>query len=120
METENNFTEDYQMADYLLQVLSYKKLLMMSWGFDKPIVITDGLQFDVSGFKHKGKVQIIYQHGLDLFMVKLLDYDMNEVKSFTEIYVDQLSELIDEHVEKVENYNEKVKQTYFEPKSDLE
>ncbi len=112
METTNTNQEDKEMAMYIMKVLSMRKITLMSWGFNSPTVITDGLQFEVSGFKHSGFVQVIYQHGLDLFKICLLTNEMELVNELTEIYFDELVSTIDEHVELVENYNERVKLAY--------
>ncbi len=112
METTNTNQEDKEMAMYIMKVLSMRKITLMSWGFIYPKVITDGLQFNVNGFKHSGFVQVIYQHGLDLFKICLLSPKMEVVKELTEIYFDELVSVIDEHVEMVENYEERVKLAY--------
>ena len=112
MKTTNTNQEDKEMAQYIMKVLSMRKITW-SWGFNSPKVITDGLQFEVNGFKHSGMVQVIYQHGLDLFKICLLSKEMELVKELTEIYFDELVSTIDEHVEMVENYNERVKLAYF-------
>ncbi len=112
METTNTNQEDLEMAQYIMKVFSMRKITLMSWGFNAPKVITDGVQFDVNGFKHSGLVQVIYQHGLDLFKICLLSTEMELVKEVTEIYFDELVSTIDEQVEMVENYEVRVKQEY--------
>ena len=112
MNTENNFTEDFQMAEYIMKILSLRKITLMSWGFNSPQVITDGLQFRVNGFKHQGLVQVIYEHGLDLFKIRLVVNENELVKEITEVYVDELTDVIDQNVELVEDYRERVKQEY--------
>ena len=112
MNTTNTNQEDKEMAMYIMKVLSMRKITLMSWGFNSPKVITDGLQFEVNGFKHSGLVNVIYQHGLDLFKICLLSKEMELVKELTEIYFDELVSTIDEHVEMVENYNDRVKKEY--------
>ena len=112
METTNTNQDDKEMAQYILKVLAMRKITLMSWAFYNPKVITDGLQFEVNGFKHSGLVQVIYQHGLDLFKICLLSTEMELVKEVTEIYFDELVSTIDEHIEMVENYEDRVKQEY--------
>jgi alpha-N-acetylglucosamine transferase len=112
MNTTNTNQEDKEMAMYIMKVLSMRKITLMSWGFNSPKVITDGLQFEVNGFKHSGLVNVIYQHGLDLFKICLLSKEMELVKELTEIYFDELVSTIDKHVEMVENYEERVKLAY--------
>ncbi len=112
METTNSNQEDFGIAIYILKVLSMRKTTLMSWGFNSLKVISDGLQFEVNGFKHSGLVQVIYQHGLDLFKIILLTNEMEVVKEIKGNYFDELVSVIDEHVEMVENYKDRVKQEY--------
>lgn len=112
MNAGNNFTEDFQMAEFILKILSFRELTLMSWGFNSPKIIKDGLQFKVQGFKHKGLVEVIYQHGIDLFKIRLVINENELVKEITEVYIDELTDVIDENVELVENYKDRVKQEY--------
>lgn len=112
MNTENNFTEDFQMAEYILKILSLRKITLMSWGFNSPKVIKDGLEFNVNGFLHQGLVQVIYQQGIDLFKIRIVVNENEQVKEITEVYVDELTDVIDQNVELVEDYRERVKQEY--------
>ena len=112
METTNTNQEDLEMALYIMKVLAMRKITLMSWGFNSPKVITDGLQFNVNGFIHSGFVRVIYQHGLDLFKILLLSSEMELVKELKGNYFDELVSVIDEHVEMVENYEERVKLAY--------
>lgn len=112
MNTELLNDEDAAMAEYILKILKLRKITMMSWGFHKPTVIKDGLLFSVNGFKHTGTVKIIYQHGLDLFQIKLINEKGELVHEFCEIYFDQLTDLIDEDVEMFSNYEERVRLAY--------
>ena len=112
MNTENNFTEDFKMAEYIMKILSLRKITLMAWGFHSPKVITDGLQFKVNGFLHQGLVQVIYQHGLDLFKIRLVINENELVKEITEVYFDEITDVIDQNVEMVEDYKDRVKQEY--------
>lgn len=106
MNAQNELNEeDREMAKYIISVLTSDVIVLMSWGFNNPLVIKDGLQFNVKGYIHQGKVQIIYQHGMDLFQVKLLLNDGTLIKDVNEVYVEDLLTLIDESVEKVVDYD---------------
>ena len=111
MEEENKI-ELYEMGKYIYSILLSQPVVLMSWGFESPVVVKLGLQFKVNGFKHKGLVRILYNEGADLFDIELLDSDMNVIESLAGIYFDQLVDTIDEHVERVKNYNERVDQEY--------
>ena len=104
--------EDVKLADYIFSILKFQPTFLMSWGFHCPVVIQLGLKFSVCGFLHKGIVQVKYNEGADLFDVYLIEND-NRIKEVIEgIYFDQLLEVIDDKVERIENYNERVSQHY--------
>lgn len=71
-----------------------------------------GLQFSVNGFKHKGKVQVLYNEGLDLFEIRLLREDDTILTKKEEIYFDELVNIIDMLVERTDNYKESVMKEY--------
>ncbi|MEA4983208.1 MAG: hypothetical protein VB066_10890 [Paludibacter sp.] len=84
----------------------------MSWGFQRPMVIKLGLKFTVNGFKHKGMVQVKYNEGADLFDIFLIDKDDMVKETIEGVYFDELVNTIDNHVELVPNYNERINQEY--------
>lgn len=104
--------EDMEMGKYIYSILLSQPTTLMSWGFQRPQVIELGLKFFVSGFKHKGWIQIKYNAGADLFDVYLLDTDDSIKEMIEGVYFDQLVDIIDNHVELVDNYNERVYQEY--------
>jgi hypothetical protein len=113
---ENNKIElsqkDLEMAKYIYSILKSQPTILMSWGFHYPVGIRLGLRFKVNGFKHIGIVEIRYNEGADLFDVYLINDD-NTLKDLKEsVYFDQLLEVVDDHVERVDNYNERVNQEY--------
>jgi hypothetical protein len=85
---------------------------MWSWGLNSPLAIKDGLQFKVEGFKFKGIVQIKYNSGSDFFDIyfikrsKVIDY----IKG---IDLTSLVNVIDDKIEKVDNYNKRVEEEYY-------
>ncbi|MFV0419875.1 MAG: hypothetical protein ACK5KT_14240 [Dysgonomonas sp.] len=100
------------MANYILSVLKSNLNIFWSWGAHKFVAIENGLRFNVDGFIHKGIVEIIYNEGSDLFDVKLLSNQLEEVKSIEGVYFDELVDVIDNSVEYCKNYEEKVKGKY--------
>lgn len=107
------------MASYILELMRYFPATIMSWGIDNSSyrLATDadgnyGLQFHVQGFKHTGTVQILYDEGSDTFLYHLLSETGETVKTRTDIYLDELIPAIDEAVEKVENYSQRVMAEY--------
>ena len=108
-----------QMAGYILEIFMYYPAVVMSWGIDLDTIkpITDsydryGVEFSVNGFKHQGKVQILYDDGSDTFMYHLLDSSGKTTATRECVFVDNLVPSIDEDVEKVENYKERICQEY--------
>lgn len=82
-------------------------MVVLSWGFNSPISIADGLRFKVQGFKFTGTVEVIYNEGMDLFEVYLSDGRVE-----TDVYADSLVDVIDGLVERTNDYEERVKKEY--------
>lgn len=100
-----------EMAMYIMRVLKSQLMVVWSWGFNSPKVIANGLSFRVQGFKFKGTVEVVYNEGTDLFDISFIK--RNKVVEIIEgIYIDQLITVIDNHVEKVDNYKERVEAEY--------
>ena len=109
---ESQSQEDFDMAQYIYSILSSQIFVMMSWGFENPETIRNGMKFQVSGFKFQGDVEIVYNEGQDLFDLAFIN-SKNERHTHLGIYFDQLLQVVDDFVEKTENYKELVQQTYF-------
>ena len=90
-------------------ILSSRMNIIMSWGLHNKRALTDGVRFDVQGFKFTGEVKIIFdfarsaETNLTSFKVQIGD----EVT--TGVTADELIDFIDERVELVDNYEEAVK-----------
>lgn len=82
-------------------------MVILSWGFNSPIAITNGLRFKVQGFKFTGTVEVIYNEGMDLFEVHLSDGRVED-----NVYAHCLVDVIDCMVERTEDYKERVEQDY--------
>lgn len=104
--------EDMDMGKHIYSILLAQPTIIMSWGFQSPVVIKLGLRFRVNGFLHQGVVVVKYNEGADLFDIYLLDNANQEKETIEEIYFDELVEVIDNHVERVVNYNERVNEEY--------
>ena len=100
-----------EMAKYILEIFKHYLPIVFSWGFNHPQVIENGLRFRVQGYIHKGLVEVIYDEGYDLFRVRTLNRNgsVKEVKDG--IYLDGLVDCIDRMVEKVPDYENRVRQT---------
>lgn len=95
------------MANYIYTILMSKLMVVLSWGFNSPNAITNGLRFKVQGFKFTGTVEVIYNEGMDLFEVHLSDGRVE-----ADVYADCLVNVIDGLVERTDNYEERVKNEY--------
>lgn len=101
-----------EMADYILSILKTQLMVVFSWGFNSPVAIENGLEFNVEGYKYKGKVRVQYVEGLDLFEVKTFNADGSLKDLADEVYFDALVETIDDMVEIVPDYEERIKEQY--------
>ena len=102
------------MTNYIFSILKSQPQILFSWGFISPKALEDnkGLVFEVNGFKHKGWVKVIYNEGKDLFEVNLIDDKGIEVKKIEDVFFDLLVEVIDEAVERTDDYDDRVRDFY--------
>lgn len=90
-------------------ILNSRLNVVWSWGLHNKRAITDGVRFDVQGFKFTGEVKITFDYARShankksTFKVQIGD-DVS-----TGITAENLIDFIDERVEKVDNYEEAVK-----------
>lgn len=110
---ENN---DYnlELAKYIWSILKTQITIFMSWGVNPESVkaIEKGLEFHCQGFKHTGKVQIVLDEGKDLFEVHLISENGEKVKTIEDVFLDKLISVIDENIEKTEDYGKRIYETY--------
>ena len=104
--------------EYIKKVFTYYPMVVGSWGIEacSPIYESEegegGLSITVNGFKHKGEVRIIL-NWMDLFDVTLINPDGSVKHQIKGIYVDSLVMVRDNAIEKVSDYEQKVRQMYF-------
>lgn len=110
METAENTNRNLELAMYIWRILKTQMTVIMSWGLDpsKARVIDNGMEVHVQGFLHTGFVQITLNEGTDLFEIKLLSEERGLVKFIDSIYLDCLVNILDENIEKCENYEQRV------------
>ena len=110
---ENN---DYnlELAKYIWSVLRMEIAIFMSWGVEPKSmkVIEKGLEFHCQGFKHTGKVQIVLDEGKDLFEIHLISENGEKVKTIEDVFIDKLISVVDENIEKTEDYGKRISETY--------
>ena len=90
-------------------ILDSRLNVVWSWGLHNKRVITDGVRFDVQGFKFTGEVKVIYDIPLTRFNKELTFKVVIGEKEYTNVLADELIDFIDERVEKVDDYEEAVK-----------
>ncbi|MDH8700930.1 hypothetical protein M2138_000264 [Dysgonomonadaceae bacterium PH5-43] len=101
-----------EISKYILSILKSQLMIVWSWGFNSPTTIQNGLMFKVQGFIFKGWVKVMYNEGTDLFDIVFLSSQMEVKKEVEGVYFDMLVGVIDSNVEKVNNYENRVKQKY--------
>jgi len=100
---------------YIMSILRAQIVTVLSWGFHSAYVIKDGLEFSVEGFLFQGDVQVVYEGGSDTFVVRLLNPDRTAKEEHTNVYLDNLVDVIDTAVEKNESqeaYTKRVEEEY--------
>lgn len=100
-----------RIANYILAIIKSNSAVMYSWGFNKPVVLSNnlGLRFHVNGFKHRGFVKVMYHRGKDLFFVIFLNENKEEISRVEDVAFDCLVDTIDRAVAKTEDYMEKIR-----------
>lgn len=85
-------------------------MIMLSWGVSDYMTLPndEGVIFHVKGFKFQGWVKIVYNLGDDTFTIFYLSNEMEIMKIQTEVYIDILVSVIDEEVEKTQDYENDV------------
>ena len=101
-----------EMAKYILAILRSQLMIVFSWGFHNPRAMENGLAFQVQGYKHTGRVEVIYDEGWDLFNVRTINRDGSVKEQQEGIYVDGLVDCIDRMVERTDDYAARVRKTY--------
>ena len=101
-----------EMAKYILQILMSRIIIIMSWGFHRPVAIENGLRFNVNGFIHQGKVEVIYNAGSDLFEVRLLYSDGSIKEQTSDGDLERGVRVVGGVVEGWPDYQRKVKEEY--------
>ncbi len=101
-----------EMARYILSILKTQLMIVFSWGFHGARAIENGLAFQVQGYLHTGRVEVVYDEGWDLFLVRTINPDGSVKEEQEGIYADGLIATIDAMVEKTDDYKERVRKNY--------
>ena len=105
---------DVEIGQYILTIFKSKLEIVASWGLDPETLrpIKYGIQFHVQGFKHTGMVQVTLNEGEDLFEVCLISESGEVVERHESIFLDNLVSVIDNAVEKTEDYEKRISEEY--------
>lgn len=99
---QKGYREFYSMRE-LVSTLS-RLTIVWSWGAHNWTQMSKYLlRFKVQAYRHKGYI-FIAVNGSDLFDVWLTDLKGNIKHTFTDIFIEDLVEVIDEKIEKQSNY----------------
>ena len=108
--------EEYskEIAGYILSIFRTNPFVVMSWGINPAsiTIVEVGVKFHVQGFIHTGYVQVVLNEGEDLFEVTLISEEGETLKTIEHIFVDNLICVIDEAVEKCDDYEKHISQEY--------
>ena len=105
---------DTRMAEYIMVILKSRCTIMWSWGSCHFIPVAEGLMWFVQGYLFTGWVKVLYNAGHDTFDVFFMKNRQEVVKKVEDVYLDNLVDVIDYHVEKNDSfdYDERVRDTY--------
>lgn len=106
------FGVEFNVKETLSQLTygSNRSIKVMSWGVRGFTNMSNkGLLFRVSGFKHKGYV-LITLNVMDTYDVYLLKLNFDVKEAIDGIYAEDLTDLIDNHVEYLDDYDSRVKE----------
>ena len=92
-------------------VFGVNRMKVWSWGANSWTAIENGLAFKVQGFKFKGIVTIVLM-GNDTYTIQFIK--ANKVKKeMSDVYCDEMTDLIDQYVELTDNYKTDVQTAVY-------
>jgi len=107
--------KDQAVAYIILSAIESNPVKMFSWGFEVEKVVEGGLLFIVHGLKHKGKVMVTLNENTGLFYIQIIG-NKNLVKySIEDVRLEELVNVLDLQIERVDNYGEVVANMYGLP-----
>ena len=90
-------------------ILDSRLNVVWSWGLHNKRAITDGVRFDVQGFKFTGEVKVIFDYSRSVKNGETIFKVVIGEQVYTGVKAEELIDFIDERVERVDNYEEAVK-----------
>jgi hypothetical protein len=104
--------QSIEIAKTIQSQLMSQKMKVWSWGSNSWTAIPDGLAFKVQGFKFKGVVKIVLMPS-DTYTIEFIKANKT-VKEMTEIFFDEMVDIIDNFVEFTgDNYEADVKNAKY-------
>ncbi len=115
MKNKTQKNPQFKSSD-ILYLLKQSGSIGMSWGISRIKDHTDSLSIWVSGFQHKGRVNISLSWS-DLFQLEFYDESEQMVKFIDDVYIDQLISVLDSEIETgtipFEEYKSKVEKEIY-------
>ena len=106
---ESMFPKGNAITTTILEQMSLgdrRKSMVMSWAFDNPTIVEEqlgGVEFQVTAHKFTGTIKIVLT-GADLYDVTLTTKVGGAITTFEGLYCDNFVEVIDEYIEKQDEY----------------
>lgn len=101
--TSSKFEREFNSLE-TMKVLTHNMMTYFSWGVSKKYCVANkGLLLKVSGNHHKGWVLITLAWD-DTYSVYIVSNKGEIVDEYTEVYFDELSEIIDNRIERIAEY----------------
>lgn len=94
----DTIAEKIDVARQVMLILGADPMTVKSWGFNSPVDIPNGLEFNVRGFKFRGKVRVTYDVEKDTFDVSFISKE-DVVKTIPDVVFTSLIESVDRVVE---------------------
>ena len=94
-------TESKVAKTILQQIKELDKWAMASWGAKQIVTMKDGVQFDVKGSKHRGRVIIKLDKMSDTYILQLgtiRNLDWKVKKELRNIFAGDLVNILDNHI----------------------
>ena len=102
-----------EVFELVLTVFAKSLNVVLSWGFHSPQAIENGIEFRCNGFKFTGVVKVT-RTDRNLYKVELMSNNGVVVEIIDKIHIGNLINVIDDKVEKVDDYEKRVMQKYFQ------
>ena len=99
-----NGHREFNVQETMQQLRHFGGMRLLSWGLHNAFNLANrGLKFTVNGNHHKGDVLIVLDAS-DTYTVFILNLRGRVLDKYEQVYFDDLFDIIDERIEKIEEY----------------